>query len=83
MACGHLQRAIERGDVLAATSAAKQLPHLRVANALALVLLYAETDDPRFSRAAARWHALFVFEAPERQVTRPCRHHLVAPVWLT
>ena len=60
----HFQRAVERRSVLAATAAAEQLGDLSVADALSLCLLYAETDDPRFARAAARWHSLFVRETP-------------------
>jgi hypothetical protein len=59
----HFQRAIERGHLLSAETAARQLPKpIALADALALLLLIAEEDPPRFERAAARWHGRFVLE---------------------
>jgi len=59
----HFQRAIERRHLLSAETAARHLPKpLSLADALALLLLIAEQDPPRYGRAAARWHGRFVVE---------------------
>jgi hypothetical protein len=59
----HFQRAIERGHLLSAETAARHLPRpIALADALALLLLIAVEDPPRYSRAAARWHGRFVVE---------------------
>jgi hypothetical protein len=59
---GRFQRAIERGNLMGAESAARELGRLSLSDALALLLLIARKDPTRYSRAAARWHARFVFE---------------------
>jgi hypothetical protein len=57
----HFQRSIERGHLLSAETAARHLPRpIALADALALLLLIAV--EPRYSRAAARWHGRFVVE---------------------
>ena len=57
------QRSIERGHLLSAETAARHLPRpIALADALALLLLIAAEDPPRYSRAAARWHGRFVVE---------------------
>jgi hypothetical protein len=59
----HFQRSIERGHLLSAETAARQLPKpIALADALALLLLIAVEDPARYSRAAARWHGRFVVE---------------------
>src|SRR6187431_2160334 len=59
----HFQRAIERGHLLSAETAARGLPKpIALADALALLLLIAEQDPARYGRAAARWHGRFVVE---------------------
>ncbi len=60
---GHFQSAVERGNVLAAVAAARELGRLQLGDALSLVLLFADKAPERFDRAAARWHARFVLEA--------------------
>jgi hypothetical protein len=60
----HFQRAVERGNVVAALAAAAQLEDVGLADALALCALLAEKDVQRFDRAAARWHARYVLELP-------------------
>jgi 5-methylcytosine-specific restriction enzyme A len=47
---GHSQRAVERGDVLAALVAARQLGTLSLSDALALTALLAEKEPDRFRR---------------------------------
>ena len=59
----HFQRAIERRHLLSAETAARELPTLSIADALALCLLLAEQDPERFDRVGARWHGRFVLEA--------------------
>jgi hypothetical protein len=49
------QRAIKRGHLTAAETAARELGALSVSDALALVLLYRRERDERFERAARRW----------------------------
>jgi hypothetical protein len=59
----HFRRAIERRHLLSAETAALELPQpLNLGDALALLLLIAEFDPDRYSRAAARWHGRFVVE---------------------
>jgi hypothetical protein len=59
----HFQRSIERGHLLSAETAARQLPKpIALADALALLLLIAVEEPARYSRAAARWHGRFVVE---------------------
>jgi hypothetical protein len=60
---GQFQRAIERGNVLQAVAIARDLRQLSLSNSFALLLLFAEHDPERFSRAAPRWHARFVLSA--------------------
>jgi hypothetical protein len=55
-AYGRLRRALDRRNTLAALSAAAELPHVGLTEALELVLLLAgEDDERRFQRAAVRW----------------------------
>lgn len=56
------QRAVERGNVARAEAAARQLGRLPLADALKLLLLYAEKEPAKFERAALRWHARYVSE---------------------
>jgi hypothetical protein len=46
------QRAIERGNVMRAEAAARQLGRLTLDNALRLLFLYAEKEPIKFERAA-------------------------------
>src|SRR5438132_1157107 len=52
---GRFQRAIKRGHLLAAETAARELGALSLSDALALCLLYEAETDPRFERAFRRW----------------------------
>lgn len=60
---GRFARAIRNRNLLNAEIAARELGELALGDALALCLLLAEVDPPRFDRAIARWHARFVLEA--------------------
>ena len=57
------QRAVERGNLLSAETAARQLGRLALADALKLTLLIGEEEPERFPQVAARWHARFVLES--------------------
>jgi hypothetical protein len=54
-AAGRFQRAIQRGHLLAAEAAARELGSLSLSEALGLCLLYERESDPRFERALRRW----------------------------
>ena len=58
----HFQRAVERGNVVAALAAAAQLEEVGLADALALCVLLAEKEPSRFDLAAVRWHGRYVLE---------------------
>jgi hypothetical protein len=51
--------------VLAAVSAAKDLPQLSLSDSLELTLLFARKDPQRFQRLAARWLLRFLEEHPD------------------
>lgn len=68
----HFQRAIERGHLLSAETAARALPKpLTLSDALALLLLIAHEDPRRYSRAAARWLGRSSSSAGSAWRTRP------------
>jgi hypothetical protein len=56
------RRALDRGNVTEALSAAGELQFVGLAEALELTLLLADREDPRYERAALRWHARFAYE---------------------
>ena len=60
---GRFRRALDRRQPTAALSAAAELPHVSLTDALELLLLLRDTDRPRFERAALRWHARYCAEA--------------------
>jgi hypothetical protein len=45
--------------------AVRELPHVHLGNALALVVLYARTGSPKFEPAAVRWPARLALEGPD------------------
>ena len=49
------KRAVERRSLINAELAAREMNHVSLEGALALVVLYAEQGEPRFERAAVRW----------------------------
>jgi hypothetical protein len=57
---GQLQRYLERGLKMQALAAAADMHRIGVEDALVLCLLL--RDDPRYERAASRWHAKYVLE---------------------
>ena len=65
-AYGRLRRALDRGDVLAALSAAAELDHVGLVDALEIVLLLAvDGDQQRFERATLRWHSRYCRQAAD------------------
>jgi hypothetical protein len=56
------RRALDRGNVTEALSAASELEFVSLGEALELTLLLAEGDLEKYNRAAVRWHARFVQE---------------------
>ncbi len=58
------RRALERRSVILAWTAAAELEHVTLEDALALCLLVRDEDQPRYPRAAVRWLARFCDEAP-------------------
>jgi hypothetical protein len=57
------RRALATGNVLMATSAAREVGRLDLDDALGLTLLYRDQDPARYTRAAVRWHSPFCAEA--------------------
>jgi hypothetical protein len=64
-ASGRFQRACDRGQVLHAEMAAREMGRLSLMHALSLVVLYARTDSPKFEPAAVRWLARLALEGRE------------------
>jgi hypothetical protein len=56
------RRALHHGNLLEARSAASELEHVGLAEALELVLLIAEKEPERLGRAALRWHGRYTHE---------------------
>ncbi len=56
--------ALARGDLAGVRAAAAELPHINLADALAICLLMGQQDDARFERAATKWLARLALERP-------------------
>jgi hypothetical protein len=56
------RRALDRGNVSEALSAAGELQFVGLAEALELTLLLADAELAKYERAALRWHGRFVYE---------------------
>jgi hypothetical protein len=56
------RRALDRGNVTEALSAASELQFVGLAEALELTLLLAGDESQKYDRAAIRWHARFLQE---------------------
>jgi hypothetical protein len=56
------RRALDRGNVTEALSAAGELHFVGLAEALELTLLLADGEEAKYERAALRWHARFAYE---------------------
>jgi hypothetical protein len=57
------RRALDRGNVTEALSAAAELQFV--------TLLLADGEDAKYERAALRWHARFVYETKNVDMKRP------------
>ena len=62
-AYGNFTKALERGNVIAAETAARELGTLRLVDALELTALVAKKDPRRSRRIAARWLEQWLSEA--------------------
>ena len=62
------RRALDRGNVTEALSAASELQFVGLAEALELTLLLADEEPEMFGRAASRWTARFLQEVPNVDV---------------
>jgi hypothetical protein len=58
------QRALLTGNLRLVEAAAAELPTVGLTDALAILALLADRDDPRFERAAARWVGRLLVETP-------------------
>ena len=58
------RRAMGRGNVTEALSAASELQFVGLVEALELTLLLADKGPEKYDRAAARWHVRFLQEVP-------------------
>ena len=58
------RRAIETQSIVLAEVAARELGHVPLGDALALVLLYATAGSPKAEPAAVRWLARLALERP-------------------
>src|SRR6476620_9757356 len=58
------RRAIERRSIINAELAAREMGSLSLEQSLALVVLYAEGNDPRAERAMVRWLGRLFLEKP-------------------
>jgi hypothetical protein len=56
------RRALDRGNVTEALSAASELQFIGLAEALELTLLLVDADLEKYNRAALRWHIRFIEE---------------------
>jgi hypothetical protein len=62
------RRAVEREQVFQAELAAREMGHVPLEDALALVLLYATTGSPKAEPAAVRWLARLALERPRTTI---------------
>ena len=60
------RRAIERRALWLAEDAARELPNLRLEDALQLVRLNAERGSPKYEKAAMRWLERYLTEGEPR-----------------
>src|SRR3954447_17985247 len=56
------RRALDRGSVTEALSAASELQFVSLAEALELTLLLVEVEPEKYERAALKWHGRFLHE---------------------
>jgi hypothetical protein len=59
-----LRRALDRRNLVEALSAASELEHVGLVEALEICLLLLDREPAKFTRAALRWHGRYCREAP-------------------
>jgi len=64
-AYSRFRRALATGNLLLVRTAAAELPHVALKDALEVCLLLRDQDPERFERAAVRWLGRFALEARE------------------
>jgi hypothetical protein len=62
---GRFQRALGRGNLEQAETAARELGWLSLGDALSLVVAYARVESPKFEPAAVRWLARLALEGAD------------------
>jgi hypothetical protein len=67
------RRALDRGSVIEALSAATEIEVVGLVEALELTLLLADREPLKYERAALRWHARFVARRPAWMCVRATR----------
>jgi hypothetical protein len=65
-----LRRALDRGSLFEAEMAARECKHVRLDDSLALLILYAREDHPRFDAAAVRWAGRLMAQKPSMGLDR-------------
>jgi hypothetical protein len=63
-AYGRFRKSLDRGNVTEALSAASELRHVSLLDALELCLLLRDRAPAKYSRAAVRWHSRLAREVP-------------------
>jgi hypothetical protein len=63
-AYSRFQRALATGNLQVIEAAARELPRIGLDDALLILSLLADSGDPRFDRAAARWIGRLLIETP-------------------
>jgi len=81
-AYARFRRAIERGHLFHAETAARELPQLNLSDALDYCDLLARQAPERFERAALRWHGRFEVEG-KAQTLLDAHHALLCLQMLT
>jgi hypothetical protein len=73
------RRALDRGKVTEALSAAEELQFVGLTEALELTLLLADGELAKYERAAVRWHVRFVYESKNVGIRRVRQSSLSSP----
>src|SRR5262245_11749117 len=62
------RRALDRGNVTEALSAASELDFVSLADALELTLMLVDQELAKYERAAFRWHTRLIAEVPNLEL---------------
>ena len=63
-AYSRFQRALSTGNLQLIEAAAAELPRVSLEDALAILIVLAQREDPQFERASARWVGRLLSETP-------------------